>query len=241
MNINDFLEEVRTAIVVVDTSFKIQFLNAYAQKLLSLTHGDLFGQSIIDLHTPEAREKIRKMFQGSTVNPDEYPIIQVWEGPGNAFLLWAKLSKLYDREGKLAYIIAIFYDLSFFTLHKENIDHKIVYTQLERIPIYENRKIKLLDVKSIVYVKSTGNYSTIYRDDGQKFLSTIHLNILDEKLPGEFFMRVHRSYIVNLNKIEEIILEEGQKYRLKLPPACSEDRIYVSRRKYNEFRRRLML
>jgi PAS domain S-box-containing protein len=241
MNINDFLEEVRTAIVIVGPDFKIKYVNAYAQKLLSLTHGNLFNKSIIDLHTPEARKKIQKMFRGQEINVDEYPIIQVWEGPGNAFLLWAKLSKLYDEQGNLAYMIAIFYDLSLFTFHQENINHQITRTQLERIPIYENRKIKLLNVRSIVYIKGTGNYSTICREDGQRFLSTIHLNILDEKLPGDMFMRVHRSYIVNLQKIEEIILEEGNKYLLKLPLQCSGDRIYVSRRKYNEFRRRLML
>lgn len=240
MKINDFLEEVKTAIVVMDKAYRIKFVNSYANKLLSLTHGDLFGKNVLELHTPEARHKIKEMVVGTDINPDEYPIIQVWEGPNHAFMLWAKLARLYDEKGELAHVMAIFYDLSLFTLRQEEIDHN-VHSRIERIPIFENRKIRLLDVKSIVYIKSTGNYSTICREDGKKFLSTIHLNILEEKLPVKQFMRVHRSYIVNLHKIEEIVMEDNQKYLLKLPLLCQGDRIYVSRRKYPEFRRRLML
>jgi len=241
MKVEDFLNEVKVAVILADMNFKIKYANSYALHLLGLTHGNILNRSILEFHTPDARSKIQKIYKDRIVHPDNYPVIQVWEGPDNTFLLWAKLSRLFDEDGNLAFLMAIFYDLSKFTLREEFTSSADQNIKLERIPIYENRKIKLLDIDSINFIKSEGNYSIICREDGKTFVSTLHLNMLENKLPQPQFMRVHRSYIVNIKRIEEIILEEGGKYRLKLPCTCMGERIYISRRKYNEFRKLLML
>jgi DNA-binding LytR/AlgR family response regulator len=60
-------------------------------------------------------------------------------------------------------------------------------------------KIKLEDVK---YFKSEANYIAVVLS-GQKILTLMTLKDLGPKLP-DFFQKVHRSYIVNLNKIDSI-------------------------------------
>ncbi len=241
MKVEDFLNEVKIAVILADMDFKIKYANSYALHLLGLTHGNILNRSILEFHSRESQSKIYKIYKDRIIHPDNYPVIQVWEGPDHTFLLWAKLSRLFDENGNLAFLMSIFYDLSKFTLREEFTSASDRNIKLERIPIYENRKIKLLDVESINFIKSEGNYSIICREDGKTFISTLHLNTLEEKLPQHHFMRVHRSYIVNIRKIEEIILEEGGKYRLRLPGACQGEKIYLSRRKYNEFRKLLML
>jgi DNA-binding LytR/AlgR family response regulator len=60
-------------------------------------------------------------------------------------------------------------------------------------------KIKLEDVK---YFKSEANYIAVVLKD-QKILTLMTLKDLGPKLP-DFFQKVHRSYIVNLNSIDFI-------------------------------------
>jgi two-component system LytT family response regulator len=60
-------------------------------------------------------------------------------------------------------------------------------------------------------------YVRIYLEGEDKPLMTLlSMRKLEERLPASMFMRVHRSYIVNLHKIQEIsrlrIIFEGNVY-----------------------------
>lgn len=55
----------------------------------------------------------------------------------------------------------------------------------------------------IVYIKSDSNYSSIYTEDSEKVVSCT-LKECEKKLNGLPFLRIHRSYIVNLDYIKNI-------------------------------------
>nr|WP_315224120.1 LytTR family DNA-binding domain-containing protein [uncultured Flavobacterium sp.] len=62
-----------------------------------------------------------------------------------------------------------------------------------------------ISLKDILYIESLKDYVKVHFDDSQKaILSLISLKALEEKLPSSKFMRVHRSYIVSLEKISAI-------------------------------------
>ncbi|KUJ60789.1 two-component system response regulator [Flavobacteriaceae bacterium CRH] len=62
-----------------------------------------------------------------------------------------------------------------------------------------------ISLKDISYIESLKDYVKVHIDDSQKsVLSLISLKALEEKLPSSKFMRVHRSYIVSLDKISAI-------------------------------------
>lgn len=62
-----------------------------------------------------------------------------------------------------------------------------------------------ISLKDISYIESLKDYVKVHLDDTQKaVLSLISLKALEEKLPSSKFMRVHRSYIVSLDKISAI-------------------------------------
>jgi len=62
-----------------------------------------------------------------------------------------------------------------------------------------------ISLKDISYIESLKDYVKVHLDDSQKaVLSLISLKALEEKLPSSKFMRVHRSYIVSLDKISAI-------------------------------------
>jgi DNA-binding LytR/AlgR family response regulator len=63
-------------------------------------------------------------------------------------------------------------------------------------------KVKLADV---TYVEGLKDYIKIYTEDSKRAIITkMSLKAMEEKLSPNKFMRVHRSFIVNLAKIEKI-------------------------------------
>ncbi|MCM4153851.1 DNA-binding response regulator [Arenibacter sp. N53] len=71
-----------------------------------------------------------------------------------------------------------------------------------RIFIKEGGKLLKIKLKEVAYFKSEANYISIVFKN-KKILTLMALKDLEPKLP-EFFQRVHRSYIINLNMIEVI-------------------------------------
>jgi len=71
-----------------------------------------------------------------------------------------------------------------------------------------------LMISDILYIQALGDYVTIHTE-GKKY--TIHYSIsnIEKKLPPSRFMRVHRSYIVALDKIDS--LEDGTAFIYQTP------------------------
>jgi two-component system, LytTR family, response regulator LytT len=66
-------------------------------------------------------------------------------------------------------------------------------------------KIKRINFQNIIYIEGLKEYVKVYTVNSDKpILSLSSLKILETKLPADKFMRVHRSFIVNLQKIETI-------------------------------------
>ncbi|PKA98735.1 LytTR family two component transcriptional regulator [Flavobacteriaceae bacterium MAR_2009_75] len=71
-----------------------------------------------------------------------------------------------------------------------------------RLFIKEGNKLVKVELEEVKYFKSEANYIAVVLKD-QKILTLMTLKDLVPKLP-DFFQKVHRSYIVNLNKIDSI-------------------------------------
>lgn len=72
----------------------------------------------------------------------------------------------------------------------------------------EYKQVKIA-LKNVLYFEGWRDYVKIWMDGNPKpILSILTLKSLEEMLPGERFMRIHRSFIINLEKIDAI--ERGQ-------------------------------
>ncbi|HUQ97690.1 MAG TPA: LytTR family DNA-binding domain-containing protein [Chitinophagaceae bacterium] len=69
--------------------------------------------------------------------------------------------------------------------------------------VKDNGVLKKINVEDMLYLEAMGDYVKVYT--GQRF-HVLHatLKSIEEKLPTSKFVRVHRSYIVSLNKIDFI-------------------------------------
>lgn len=69
--------------------------------------------------------------------------------------------------------------------------------------IKEGYKYVNVAIANIVYAKAMSDYVRIYLTEGRSIIASISLKQLKERLPEHFF-QIHRSYIVNMNLIQEI-------------------------------------
>ena len=56
-------------------------------------------------------------------------------------------------------------------------------------------------MSNIVYLESAGEYVRMHLADGTKLVTLFRLKNMESSLPASMFMRVHRSYIINLNYV----------------------------------------
>jgi len=88
----------------------------------------------------------------------------------------------------------------------ESIKEQVEVKDREFVFVKDNGILKKIGADDILYLEAMGDYVKIFTP--QKF-HIVHatLKSIEEKLPASKFMRVHRSYIVALNKID--FIEEG--------------------------------
>lgn len=85
----------------------------------------------------------------------------------------------------------------------EEIDSDNQFVLSDRIFVRDNGKMKKIFLDEIKYIEADGSYCNIITKT-KKHLITANLLKIEEKISSSFFMRVHRSYIINLNHIDGI-------------------------------------
>ena len=73
-----------------------------------------------------------------------------------------------------------------------------------RMMLKHREGLSFIDVSTIALIQREDRASVLYLDDGSRYVTGDTLSELDERLPDEMFFRCHKSYIVNLNRIESI-------------------------------------
>lgn len=75
-----------------------------------------------------------------------------------------------------------------------------------------NRSIQI-DKKDICYCQAERGYSRIFLISGKSCLLPKTLNGLEKQLTEEYFLRCHRSYLVNLSEITSVDIERRIVYQ----------------------------
>jgi len=71
-----------------------------------------------------------------------------------------------------------------------------------------------INIEQIRYIEAMSEYLRIYLDNGESLMTLMAMKRLIELLPATHFFRIHRSYIVNMHKVQEF-----SKLRLKMDAA----------------------
>lgn len=104
--------------------------------------------------------------------------------------------------------------------------------KLNKLSIYYDDKICVVDVSDIIYIEASQRDIYIYTKD-RKYIMNEKISKIQEKLP-ETFIRCHRGYIVNTDKITEITSWFNHTYLLTLEN--SNEKVPVSRHYMSSFK-----
>ncbi|HOW10109.1 MAG TPA: LytTR family DNA-binding domain-containing protein [Bacteroidales bacterium] len=87
----------------------------------------------------------------------------------------------------------------------ENKRPEQIDTNNEYLFLKSDYKIRRINFNDILYIEGLKDYVKVFTQKSDKpVISLVTLKLLESKLPEIKFMRVHRSYIVNLEKIDTI-------------------------------------
>jgi len=87
--------------------------------------------------------------------------------------------------------------------------------KLTRIAVKNRQQIHVIPVDNIRYVEADGDYVTLHTADG-KFLKERTMKYFEQHLPTRQFVRIHRSYIVNVDCVAKIELYQKESYMVQL-------------------------
>jgi len=106
-------------------------------------------------------------------------------------------------------------------------------SDLRKLAVRKGGRTILLSIDDIVFL-SARNKSTYAHTDDNQYLVDLTLGELEERLSREYFTRIHRSYMINLNKVREILRADGA--YVVVAADRDETQIPVARRQVRAFR-----
>lgn len=71
--------------------------------------------------------------------------------------------------------------------------------------IKEKERFRKIDFRTILFVEALGSYCCVHLEGGHDMTLSFTLAEITPKLQASFFLRVHRSYIVNMDRIDAFI------------------------------------
>ena len=106
----------------------------------------------------------------------------------------------------------------------------------DRITVRSGQNIKLIPIDDIIFIKADGDYISINTANGH-WLKEQTMKYTEYTLPADRFLRIHRSYIVNVNHISRIE-RYGEKQLIVLH---NNEKIKISAARYQVLKRVLEL
>lgn len=109
------------------------------------------------------------------------------------------------------------------------------YDDLLFLPVGDSSRF--LRVREIQSIRAADVYSEIVTAGGQKLLALKPLSEWEARLPGRYFLRIHRSTIINVEFVERV--EKGFNYSFDVYLQNAKDPVTMSRRYATKLKDRL--
>ena len=188
-----FLELVYTTTKVLDALAYLQ-LNAVDLIFLDVQMPDLTGLQFMDLFSGKAKIILTTAYEKYAFNSYEYDVTDYLLKPVSFERLFKAAQKAFNQ---VTAENALHASLNSTGKGLENnAANDCIFIKTE----YKLRKVKYED---ILYLEGGKDYVTIFTKT-EKILSLAGLTRIQQNLPFPKFMRVHKSYIVALEKIDTI-------------------------------------
>ena len=112
---------------------------------------------------------------------------------------------------------------------------------VRRLPVNGKKgSIELIEIEGIFYLEAKGHDTLIRTRRKKPYHSVQRLGELAKRLPTPAFVRCHREYIINLNRVRSLTQRKSKDYDLRLDPPVNR-RIHIARNRLGNIRKILDL
>lgn len=208
------LERFDVGVVHLDLGLRVTGMNDYARRSLPVDDKLPFDKLVTDFHPDAAKAKV-KFLLGQAECPvnNAPPMAMMINIPDRMLLI--KVSKIGDVQGATTGYTLVFYDITDVVSHEvdggsaRNAHEGVEKRQLLKIPTIKQNRVLLIDVPSVSFIRSEGHYTWVHTSQGSQFCN-LNIGDIESRLDAQLFLRVHRSYIVNLSHVDEIVRDDGR-------------------------------
>lgn len=106
--------------------------------------------------------------------------------------------------------------------------------EIHKLMVNAGTSYQVLDVSEIIYIETEKRACRIHTKE-RDYLQNESLNFYENRLSGERFFRIHKSYLVNLDYVLEMVPGFNNGYSLKMK-YFEKERLPIGRTQVKEFR-----
>ena len=108
-------------------------------------------------------------------------------------------------------------------------------SSINKIALPTMEGLQMIPIQSIISCEAHDNYTTLILKDNKKLVVSCTLKVIEEMLEDYSFIRVHRSFLVNLHEVEKYVKGDGGYVVMS-----DGSHIYISRNKKEELLKKLL-
>jgi len=108
-------------------------------------------------------------------------------------------------------------------------------SSINKIALPTMEGLQMIPLPSIISCEAHDNYTTLILKNSKKLVVSCTLKVIEELLEDHSFIRVHRSFLINLDEIEKYVKADGGYVVMS-----DGSHIYISRNKKEELMKKLL-
>lgn len=203
------LERSEVGLVQLDRDLKVVAMNSFARRALPVEDKQPFDKMVLSFHPERSQSKVKFLIdQAECPVSNPPPMTMIINIPERVLLI--KVSKMSDVRGDTCGYTLVFHDITD-AVSREDAGSQRPGTkrQLLKIPTVSGNRIVLVDASTVLYVRSEGHYTWVHTAQGSSFCN-LTIGDLEGRLDSGSFLRIHRSYVANLDFAEQILRDDGR-------------------------------
>lgn len=224
------LERFDVGIVHLDADRQVVGMNAFARRVLPVDRMLPFDQMVLDFHPERSRPKVEFLLDQAAQCPVAAPppMTMIINIPERVLLI--KVSRLSDGQQRPGGYTLVFYDITELVAAQDEPAAPIATAattaattpdtlpgtppaqrrRLLKVPTVSQQRIVFVDAEDIVAIDSDGHYTRVATASGGSQFCNLSIGDLASRLDPETFMRVHRSHVINLRAVRQLLRDDGR-------------------------------
>lgn len=101
---------------------------------------------------------------------------------------------------------------------------------IKKIAITTNEGFEIIDTENIIMLEADGSYTKFFLKNNLTLLTSSGIGEYEEKLDLNCFMRIHKSFIININEIKKFLKADGGSVIMS-----NGKEAFISKRKKEDF------